>query len=154
MTAKDSARILAPPPLIYAAFLALGFLARDLLRWELVPAPYNWSFGFALVFVGLLLVMAPAAALLQARTALNPYHPTTTLLTNGIFRLSRNPIYLGFTAAYIGICVAFNLTVAILLSPLILVIMHHGVILREEAYLERKFGDEYLQYKASVRRWL
>jgi len=154
MTTRDSAGVIAPPPLIYAVFLAVGIFARNLLKREVVPAPYNWSFGLALVVVGLLLVMAPAAALIQARTALNPYGTTSKLLTNGIFRLSRNPIYLGITAAYLGIAIAFSLTIAVLLTPVILAIMHYGVIRREEAYLERKFGDDYLRYKAEVRRWL
>ncbi len=153
-TARDSARVLAPPPLIYAAFLGLGYFARGLFPHQLVAPPYNWTFGFVLVLIGMALVLLPASNLLRAKTALNPYRATSRIVTTGLFGISRNPIYLGLTAAYLGIAIAFNLTVAVLLTPLILLAMHYGVIRREEAYLERKFGDEYLQYKASVRRWL
>lgn len=154
MTSEDSARVIAPPPLIYAALLVLGYFTRGLVPRQLVAPPYNWTFGFVLVLIGLVLVLIPASSLIQAKTALNPYHATSRVVTTGLFSVSRNPIYLGLTAGYLGIAIAFNLTVAVLLTPVVLVVMHYGVIRREEAYLERKFGDEYLQYKARVRRWL
>ncbi|HUF17166.1 MAG TPA: isoprenylcysteine carboxylmethyltransferase family protein [Thermoanaerobaculia bacterium] len=154
MTSEDSARVLAPPPLIYGAFFALGYLTRGLLSRELVAPPYNWTFGFVLVLIGMVLVLLPASTLLRAKTALSPYHATSRIVTTGLFSVSRNPIYLGLTAGYLGVAIAFNLTVAVLLTPLVLLAMYYGVIRREEAYLERKFGDEYRQYKARVRRWL
>ncbi|MCH7795577.1 MAG: isoprenylcysteine carboxylmethyltransferase family protein, partial [Proteobacteria bacterium] len=76
------------------------------------------------------------------------------ILSDGLYGVSRNPIYLGLTAIYLGVGVMADAGwVAVLLGPLLLV-MHFGVIAREERYLERKFGDEYLRYKASVRRWI
>jgi protein-S-isoprenylcysteine O-methyltransferase Ste14 len=75
-------------------------------------------------------------------------------VTDGPFRYTRNPIYVALTLFYLGIGVVLNaLWVLLLIVPLI-VVMQLGVITREERYLERKFGDEYLRYKARVRRWL
>jgi protein-S-isoprenylcysteine O-methyltransferase Ste14 len=72
----------------------------------------------------------------------------------GVFRFSRNPLYLSLTLLYIGISLLFNALWALLLLLPLLVIVQIGVIQREEVYLERKFSDEYLRYKAQVRRWL
>ncbi|NQV80212.1 MAG: isoprenylcysteine carboxylmethyltransferase family protein, partial [Alphaproteobacteria bacterium] len=90
----------------------------------------------------------------RAGTAVQPYKPSTTVVTDGVYRFSRNPIYLGLTAFYLGLAFAVNSGWAILLLPLVLVVMHYGVIAREERYLEGKFGAAYRDYKNRVRRWL
>ncbi len=82
------------------------------------------------------------------------HEPATAILSDGLYGVSRNPIYLGLTAIYLGVGVMADAGwVAVLLGPL-LAVMHFGVIAREERYLERKFGDEYRRYKAKVRRWI
>ncbi|MGE5443670.1 MAG: methyltransferase family protein [Ignavibacteriales bacterium] len=89
-----------------------------------------------------------------AKTSLIPVKPTTAIVTDGPFRFSRNPIYVGFAFLYLGVGLWLNaLWVVVMLVPLLLVIQSY-VIVREERYLELKFGQEYLQYKARVRRWL
>jgi protein-S-isoprenylcysteine O-methyltransferase Ste14 len=93
-------------------------------------------------------------ALLAARTNIGPTLPSTAIVTTGPFRLSRNPLYLALTLLYLGLVLAFDSWWGIArLIPLLLV-MHRGVILREERYLEAKFGDEYRRYKVSVARYL
>ncbi len=77
-----------------------------------------------------------------------------TLVVTGPFRFTRNPMYLSATLLYCGLGVSLDLVWVILLLPLALVIVHYRVILREEVALERQFGQDYLDYKASVRRWL
>lgn len=90
----------------------------------------------------------------SARTSFDVRKPTTVLITDGPFRFSRNPGYLALSLLYAGIAViADSLWVLALLAPALFV-MHYGVIAREELYLERKFGSQYLEYKARVRRWL
>ena len=80
--------------------------------------------------------------------------PATALATDGPYRLSRNPIYLALTLFYLGIGVAAgSLWVLVLVAPALLV-MHLGVIRREERYLERTFGAAYLDYARRVRRWI
>ena len=93
-------------------------------------------------------------ALAQAHTAVDPRHPTTTLVTTGPFRYSRNPIYLALTLLYLGVALLVNaLWIVLLVVPSVLVI-RYGVIAREEAYLTRMFGEAYRQYMRQVRRWL
>lgn len=89
----------------------------------------------------------------QAGTDVRPDKPTSSLIVEGPYRFSRNPIYLGFTLFYSGITALANSLPSDLLLPFVLVVMRRGVIEREEHYLERIFGEEYLRYKASVRRW-
>ena len=90
----------------------------------------------------------------QAGTSLRTSDPTTAIVVQGPFRFSRNPIYLAATVLYLGVAAAVNALWAIVLLPVVLAVISLGVIDREERYLERKFGEEYLRYKASVRRWL
>lgn len=80
--------------------------------------------------------------------------PVATLVVTGSFRFTRNPMYLSVTLLYCGLGVSLDLAWVILLLPLALVIVHYKVIVREEVRLERQFGQDYLDYKASVRRWL
>ena len=154
MSGKDAARVIAPPPVIFVGALFVAWFTRSLISFKLFPKPYNISLGVGFILLGLLLAVVTSLTLLRAKTALNPYRTTTTVITSGPFRISRNPIYLGLTLAYLGIAFAFDLTTAIALLPVVIVVMNWGVISREEAYLEAKFGEEYLRYKENVRRWL
>ena len=82
------------------------------------------------------------------------WRPSTTIVGTGPYRLTRNPIYLGMMLGLIGLAVALNsLWLLLPVAPFALVI-RYGVVAREEAYLERKFGDVHLSYKSRVRRWL
>jgi protein-S-isoprenylcysteine O-methyltransferase Ste14 len=89
----------------------------------------------------------------QAGTNVNPMQPTTALITEGPYLISRNPLYLALTMLYTSIALLGNIFWAIPLLPLILRIMNQGVIAREEQYLESKFGEQYTQYKERVPRW-
>ena len=87
-------------------------------------------------------------------TNVNPSLPTTAIVTSGPFRFSRNPLYVGLTLLYFGLTLAFNTWWSVVLLVPILIIMHRGVVLREECYLEQKFGETYRQYRSKVRRYL
>jgi protein-S-isoprenylcysteine O-methyltransferase Ste14 len=93
-------------------------------------------------------------AVRKAETNINPYEPLTTIVIEGPYRFTRNPLYLATTLIYGGIAVRLNVLWATLVLPLVLAVIQRGVIEREERYLERKFGEEYTQYKARVRRWI
>ena len=93
-------------------------------------------------------------ALRRADTPISPNEPTTRLVTEGPFRYTRNPDYLSASIIYAGVASLANALWAILLLPIVLVVTQRDVIEREERYLERKFGEEYLRYKARVRRWI
>jgi protein-S-isoprenylcysteine O-methyltransferase Ste14 len=90
----------------------------------------------------------------NAGTPIRTDRPVPHLVTNGPFRYTRNPGYLGLAMLYAGIAVLRNALWAILLLPLVVYVIQREVIGREERYLERTFGEEYLAYKARVRRWV
>lgn len=154
LSSPDHAGVRFPPPLLYVAGLGLGILLQAL--WPL-PA---WSRA-----VGVLLAL-PCTALCfvfcgwaialfrQSRTSLVPIVPTATLVTRGPYRVTRNPMYVGLAFLYAGTALYFRLSWGLLLLPLVLVAVYRLVIVREERYLERRFGEAYTRYKRQVRRWL
>jgi len=90
----------------------------------------------------------------RAGTTPNPWRATTSLVTGGPYRFTRNPMYVGFTLWYLAATSWVNALWPLLLLPLVLLVMQRGVIAREEAYLRRRFGREYEEYSVGVRRWL
>src|SRR5436190_17645931 len=146
--------VIAPPPLIYLGGLALGFGLEALLPSASLPAWLSWPLGSALLFGGLVLAISFIRAFRRAGTPVNPGESATTLVTTGPYRLSRNPGYLGMALGDAGVAIlSGGLWVLALLVPTLLVI-DRGVIRREELYLERRFGEAYLRYRARTRRWL
>lgn len=154
MGADDSAGVRFPPPLIYIAGLVAGLL---LDRWHpLLRLPLSVTFPAA-VPVGLasLVVVLPAVRLMRrAGTAIDPRKTTTRLVVAGPFRFTRNPLYLSLVLLYAAIAVAASSLWMLLLLPAVVATVQAIVISREEAYLERKFGDDYRRYRERVRRWL
>jgi protein-S-isoprenylcysteine O-methyltransferase Ste14 len=151
--ADETPGVLAPPPLIYLVPLAAGILTDHFRPTPFVPGEVAGRLGPALLFLGLVFVPA-LVSFGKARTAPEPWKPSTALVTSGVYRFSRNPMYLGMALTYLGVAVWANALAALLLFPVALAAIRVGVIAREEAYLERRFGDEYRAYKARVRRWL
>jgi len=151
---KDTAGIIAPPPLIYLSALAAGLLLDWRYPLAFLPGKLTLPAGALLIASGALCAVAAFAAMRRAGTAVNPYQPTTAIVTNGPYRYTRNPLYLALTLFYAGIASLANALWALALLPLALAIIHYGAIRREEKYLERKFGAEYVRYKNTVRRWL
>jgi protein-S-isoprenylcysteine O-methyltransferase Ste14 len=148
-----TAGVLVPPPLLYAVPLAVGLLIQ---HWSHLPIVPGWAaapLGVACVFLGV--VGLPAVlAFHRARTSPNPFRPSSALVTTGPYRFSRNPMYVGLTLLYAGVAIWVNTVWPLLFLPVILIVLHYGVVVREEAYLERTFGDEYRHYARRVRRWL
>lgn len=149
----EHAAIIAPPPLIYLAGLGVALLLDRQFPWEILP-PFWAPLGAVLLAGGLLLVYTAFLALRRARTAASPYQASTAIVSSGPFRFSRNPVYLGMTFMYTGIGLWRNSGWVLLCLPPLLMLMHYGVIRREERYLAAKFGEAYLRYQARVRRWL
>jgi protein-S-isoprenylcysteine O-methyltransferase Ste14 len=152
--APDNPGVVAPPPLIYAGALALGLVANKLYPMAFLPRAVSRVLGLPLIFGGLAIGLLGFREMRRAETNVDPYKPATAIVTEGPYRFTRNPLYVGMTLVYSGITALFNAFPAAMLLPLALAVMRRGVIEREERYLERKFGDEYLAYKARVRRWL
>jgi len=132
-----------------------GLVLNWLMPLPFIPAAVPAAWLGVLVFVVALALFGWAiATMTRAGTNVPSKLPTTTIVDTGPFRFTRNPIYVGMMVGLIGLAIAFNsLWLLLMLVPFALVI-RYGVVAREEAYLERKFGDVYRRYRARVRRWL
>ena len=153
---SDGAKVRFPPPLIYLAGLVLGILGDRLLHLRTLGLQPNIrdTLGFIFVVAGLLTSSAGAGLFVQHRTAIIPYKPASQLVTSGIYRWTRNPMYLGMALIYLGVAILLNSLAALILLVPVLAIIQSQVIAREEAYLERAFGNEYVAYKRRVRAWI
>ncbi len=151
---NDNPNVIVPPPLIFLSGLLVGGLMSWFSPVEFLPKTLAVIAGISLAIAGLVIILTAIVQMQQAKTNVEPWKPTTTILDEGLYAVSRNPIYLAIALIYLGIAFLFNSFW--FLPPLVLDLpaIHFGVILREEKYLERKFGDEYLNYKTSVRRWI
>lgn len=119
----------------------------------LPQTPARW-FGVLLILISIPIGVSAVRALARAKTTFDTRKPTTAVVTDGAFRYSRNPMYLSMTLLYVGIAFLVNSPWILLLVLPLVVVIQWGVVEREERYLERKFGEEYLRYKANVRRWI
>ena len=151
----DTAQVIIRPPLAWGLAVIAGLALNWLVPLPFLPAdlPAGWLGG--MVFVLALALFAWAiVTMTRAGSNVPTNRPTTTIVEAGPYRVTRNPIYLGMFLGLIGLAIAFdNLWLLMVLVPFALVI-RYGVVAREEAYLERKFGDIYRSYRSRVRRWL
>ena len=151
---QDSPGVIAIPPFIYLGFLALGFLIDFFFPQRFIPAVFQYGVGIPLIVLSFSIIPFVLLQFRKAETNLDARKPTLAIIKQGPYCYSRNPAYLSLTLLYGGIgVIAGNIWALGLMIPLLMV-MHYGVIIREEHYLEKKFGEEYLGYKKSVRRWL
>lgn len=152
---EDTAQVVIRPPLAWALAAIAGFALNWLLPLPFMPAtvPAGWL-GGALFVAALALATWAIVTIARAGSNVPTNLPTTSIVDTGPYRFTRNPIYLGMLLGQLGLTVAFDsLWLLITLAPFALVI-RYGVVAREEAYLERKFGEVYRGYRARVRRWL
>ena len=146
--------MIAPPPLIYLGALAVGFGLDMVIGTGSLPVAVAIPVGAASIIAGVGLLGSFLEAFRRARTPIDPYTPSEAIATDGPFRLTRNPAYLGMTLTYAGIAIAANAPWALVPLPAVISLIDRGVIAREERYLERKFGKAYTDYKRRVRRWI
>jgi protein-S-isoprenylcysteine O-methyltransferase Ste14 len=152
-----TAGVMARPPVLFLAALLLGLAADRVLPFPFtIPSagPVPWTVSGCLILVGLALGAAGIRNFSRAATPVPTNQPTRALVTTGIHAWSRNPIYVGLFLVYEGIGVAAGSPWALILTLPLAITIRHGVVAREEAYLERRFGGAYRAYKARVRRWL
>ena len=151
---QDNPGIRVPPPLIYLLALLLGLLLDRRLHVPFLSRGVARVLGWPLVGGGMALATWFARTMRGADTTLRTDKPVSSLVQDGPFRYSRNPGYLSLAMLYAGIAILRNTLWTILLVPLVLYVIQREVIEREERYLERTFGEEYLAYKRRVRRWV
>jgi protein-S-isoprenylcysteine O-methyltransferase Ste14 len=151
----DTANVIVRPPIAWVLAVLAGLALNWLMPLPFLPAVVSSGWLGAIVFVlALVLVAWAITTMTRAGSNVPTNLPSTTIVEAGPYRVTRNPIYLGMVLGLIGLAIAFNsLWLLMALVPFALVI-RYGVITREEAYLDRKFGDVYRRYRARVRRWL
>jgi len=150
---RETAGVIAPPPVIYLGFLGLGFALEGLMPGAELPG-WAQSAGAVVIVAGVALMLSFELAFKRAGTDANPYRASAALATDGPYRFSRNPGYLGMAITYIGIALAAEAPWALVMLVPAMLVIRYGVIAREERYLEGLFGEEYLSYTRSTRRWI
>jgi protein-S-isoprenylcysteine O-methyltransferase Ste14 len=154
---QDYADVVLKPPILFVGAIVFGCL----LSWLVPLGPGLFSAngralaaGGVLALIGFALFVLSVRRFWQAGTSVVPGEPSTVLLDVGPYRFTRNPIYISFVIFYFGLAIMLtNAWMLLLLIP-VLIIMQRGVVEREEAYLQAKFGEAYRKYQARVPRWL
>lgn len=152
---SQTAQVLIRPPIAWAVAVIAGFALDWLEPLPFVPDDWPAGLSGAVVFMGALALAVWAMdTMTRAGTNVPTNRPTTAMVDSGPYRFTRNPIYLGMFGGLVGLAIAFDtLWPLATLVPFALVI-RYGVVAREEAYLERRFGETYRGYRQRVRRWL
>lgn len=145
-----------PPPLVYLVFFLIGWGLSHVVADPGVGLGWDVRryLAFALIVGGLLIDGAAVQGFRRKGTPAEPWKDATALETEGPYRFSRNPIYVGYAIAYAGVAVAVDSLIALALLIPCMVVVDRFVVLREERYLSRKFGAAYDAYRSKVRRWL
>jgi protein-S-isoprenylcysteine O-methyltransferase Ste14 len=155
-TDPDRPAIIFPPPLLFLAFLGIGFLLAYVLPVKLS----GWPLLLRIIIGGILFLISGFFALggfkvlIKNKTPFDPAKPTVKLVREGPFRISRNPMYLALIILMLGIAALSGFVWLFLAAAALFFTLHFGVVRPEEKYLSRKFGDDYESYRLKVRRWL
>lgn len=150
------AKVRAPPPFVYLGMIIGGALLQR-SPWALWLPFAPWLrvvAGSVFALSGLVMVLSARAWFTRTGQDPAPWKPSPELLVQGIYRHTRNPMYVGLSVFQLGLGVALgNLWIAAF-APIALIVVHFSAVRAEEAYLSEKFGDRYLRYQAAVRRYL
>ena len=152
----DHPDVIIFPPVILVTTLVLACMLQWL--WPLgalasTSQPGRIAVGCVLILAGVALAAGGRRTLTRLGTNVSPLRPTTALATGGVYEWTRNPLYTGGTAVMIGVAFIFAIDWLVLLMAPAVLLLHFGVVHREEQYLEQKFGDDYRQYKERVPRY-
>ena len=155
MKVEDNHVKVVPAPLIFVIFIAFGLALNWVLRRPIFTDLLVTRVGGLLVVgVGFFVGGSAIVEMRRFHTSPNPHKPVTALVEAGVFRYSRNPVYLALFVMYIGVAIYVNVLWLILLCPILFWSLENWVVKPEEDYLERRFSDAYSQYKKRVRRWI
>ena len=142
------------PPIIALMFIVLAYFLGRLVPLPFVAPAILRNLGLLMTFIGFLLGMGAFLEFRNERTTVDPHGSSQHVVTSGIYRFTRNPIYLGFLLMVIGLPLNSGFYWGVVMAPFYIFLMNRLVIEHEEDYLEKKFGKTYASYKAQVRRWL
>ena len=155
-TSSDNPGVIAFPPLVWA----VGAVISVVLHFFVIQVPITMRYGFCLVCGIVLVILAPTLAISalmtmkKAGTNVDPAKPALTIVRGGPFRFTRNPMYLALCLLQVALGFFLNDWITLFFIVPLALILHYGVVLREERYLTAKFGEPYLELKRDVRRWL
>lgn len=151
---RDHPGVLVLPPVLFAGALVAGLLLHLLAPRQPLAPEVARPLG-ALVFVAsAALARWGERTMRRAGTNVSPREPVLALVDDGPFRFTRNPLYVSLVGLYLGVSLFVDALWPLLLLIPVILVTHYGIVLREERYLERRFGDTYRAYRARVRRWL
>jgi protein-S-isoprenylcysteine O-methyltransferase Ste14 len=150
----DTPGVIACPPLIFLGALGVGLFLHWLMPVRLLPPGPALVAGAVLCGAAVAVGIWGSVTMRRAGTSVRPDRPVTVLVTGGPFRFSRNPLYLSLILLYLGITLLLDALWPLLMLMPVLAFVHRRIVLREERFLEVKFGDAYRAYKARVRRWI
>ena len=151
---EDRPGVPIAPPLLFVLPILASLALEWLVPTSFVHGAFRWILGAVIVVAGIALNIGGFVTQKRAGTHPIPFNPTTRIVAHGVYRFSGNPMYLGFALCTFGLAILVDSAWMLLALPIGLVLVDRIVITREERYLERKFGDEYLNYKRRARRWL
>jgi len=156
-TTKDTAGVIAPPPLIALGAvligIALDWLMPAYVLTVILSREVRIGVGLLLVAAGFALGFTGRGTFVRSGTNVNPFKPSSVLVTSGIYAHVRNPMYVGLALMVAGIGVALASDWTLVMLVVAALVVHFGVVAREERYLEAKFGDAYRNYMRSVPRY-
>jgi protein-S-isoprenylcysteine O-methyltransferase Ste14 len=151
---KTGASVKFPPPIVFLLFMLMAYGLHYLNAVEVGSLPTPMIVGTFIVILGFVIILISSHSFKQAQTNIEPWKPTSQIVSSGIFAYSRNPIYVAFCIITVGIGLILNSLWVVLSFVPSIIIVFFIAIKKEEVYLENKFGQEYLSYKNNVRRWL
>ena len=151
---KDAPGVIALPPLIFLTVLVIGVAAHLLFPVAILPHLPWRILGAVLALTAGTIALSARAQMKRAGTNIHPTLPATAIVTGGPYRFTRNPMYLSLCLLNLGIGLLLCDLIPVLLTLVLATVLQTGVIVREERYLEAKFGEVYSSYRRHVRRWL
>jgi protein-S-isoprenylcysteine O-methyltransferase Ste14 len=153
---SDHAGVRVPPPLTFLGLVVTGPLIDRLFGIAPlhIAQPVRSILVILLVVAGLAIVLAAIRNFARAGTRVEPWAPSSAIVSNGIYRFTRNPMYIGMALVMLGLALVIGSPASVVMVAVGLIIVDLFVIRREEAYLEAKFGEDYRAYRTRVRRWL
>jgi protein-S-isoprenylcysteine O-methyltransferase Ste14 len=150
----DNPGVFVLPPFLYGGAFLLFLLCRAVWPLPITERGSLLWLGLAIAAIAIGIGVWGRRTMVAAGTNVRPTLPATAVVSAGPFRYSRNPLYISLTVLYLGLTLVANTWWGVIVLVPLLAVMHVGVVLREERYLERKFGETYRQYRRSVRRYL
>ena len=155
-TDDNSAKVGFPPPFVYVGILLIGLVVDRMVGFAGIglPLPLQYLLVAATVGPGIALILLAIFGFRAAGTPAEPWREVTAFVTIGVYRFTRNPMYLGMAGIYTGLALGINSAAALLLLPVAIFAIRTQVIAREEAYMTMTFGTPYIDYCKRVRRWL